>query len=181
VKHSLGIIAVLLVSSAACSAPTPRQPDRPLIVDKDGQSTWSKGRSQSGAVHKVATNSADRIRRFGSNTLPQKLVDRILKGGPGMLLSLVPLRPIVSTKRQFLGFEIERVHDNSPQVLRYGVRPGDRLVRVNRIKILRPNDMMALFERLRNATELVIELNRAGQRKRVVIPIVAESKATATR
>ena len=106
------------------------------------------------------------------------LLNRILRGGPGLLLSLVPLKPVLGTNRRFQGFEIVRVHDNSPRILRYGVRPGDRLLKINGIAIVRPDDMMKLFSRLENASELVVEVRRDGQRRRVAIPIVPDKAST---
>ena len=171
------LVALLLgcTAAVACGGTTPSQSDdRPLVSKADGKSSWAKPGPRSGAVYR----STERSPRRQPNTISESLLNRILRGGPGLLLSLVPLKPVLGTNRRFQGFEIVRVHDNSPRILRYGVRPGDRLLKVNGIAIVRPDDMMKLFSRLENASELVVEVRRDGQRRRVAIPIVPDKAST---
>ncbi len=99
---------------------------------------------------------------------------RVVAAGPGALLAVVPLAPVLDAKRRFRGFRIVRIHDNSPEILAYGVHPGDMVVSVNGIRIVRPDHMLALFKRIGNATELDLRLTRAGRAVRVRVPIVDE-------
>lgn len=108
-------------------------------------------------------------------------LDRVLDRGPGALLQHVPLEPAFSSgqRRQFVGFRIVSVFDNSPEVLRFGVRPGDVLRAINGQRVTTPDQLMAVFHRLRNATEVQISLTRDGRPVEVSWPILPAREAVA--
>lgn len=113
----------------------------------------------------------------GPPTLLRSDVSRLLEAGPGALLQYVPLDPVFSggERRRFIGFRIGRVFDNSPEVLRYGVLPGDMLRSINGQAVTTPDQLMAVFERLRNATVVQVSVLRRGQRINLSWPIVGSS------
>ena len=168
-----GVFSTIVVLSA-CSSPSVRR-DQPLIGAEDGRSTLAKPGSST-----TQGSGARRVRLkhghvIGPPTIHRSIVDRIVRAGPGRLLQLVPLNPIFDSRRRFRGFRIVRVYDNSARVLRYGVRPGDELVSVNGVRILRPTHMLALFKLLPNASELQIVVRRAGKPLHVRI-LISDSR-----
>mgnify|MGYP002631766445 CR=1 FL=1 len=101
-------------------------------------------------------------------------LNRLLRAGPGALLQVIPLEPVIEPppKRRFLGFRIVQIYDNSPRVLRYGVRPGDMLSKVNGQRVARPEDLMEVFRLLGNATEIQVEVKRGDRTLSFTFPIV---------
>lgn len=167
IATSLGLVA--------CSAPQTHR-DAPLIRPDDGRSTLAKHQpdaapSASSGARRVDLRTPQSDASLG---IPRYVVDAVVKDGPGRLLQLVPLAPVFDARRRFRGFRIVRIHDNSAEVLRYGVHPGDVLVSVNGLQISRPTHMLALFKLLPTATLLDIRVQRDHAPVHVQIPIVED-------
>ncbi len=114
------------------------------------------------------------VKRRNPLAIERRDLDRLLQAGPGALLQVIPLQPVIAPppKRRFLGFRIVQIYDNSPRVLRYGVRPGDLLHKVNGQRVARPEDLMEVFRLLRNAIEVHVEVKRDGKVLNFTFPIV---------
>ena len=84
----------------------------------------------------------------------------------------VPLQPVFGQGRQFRGFAVVSVFGNRPKALRYGVYPGDMVLRVNGQALLTPAHLMQVFRLLRNATRLEIVVSRRGKKVEVKVPII---------
>ncbi len=77
--------------------------------------------------------------------------------GPGFLFSHVEVVAVVENRR-FVGWKIARF---SPTSLRFKLKAGDTITKVNGKKIIRPNDMVEAYQQLLEAKMIVIE--RKGQ------------------
>jgi type II secretory pathway component PulC len=99
-------------------------------------------------------------------------LDRALAAGPGWLLGQVPLEPVRGKDRQFLGFRVVSVFADDPRALAYGVLPGDLLVRIQGQRIVTPGDLMTVFQRLRGAAEIIVELQRGREPLTLRWPVV---------
>jgi hypothetical protein len=165
-----GVSTGLLAALVACSS-QPIRADTPLIRAEDGRSNLAKSKTLSRIGSGARGVPLSRGHGSGPATIARYIVDGIVRAGPGRLLQLVPLDPLFDARRRFRGFRIARVYDNSPRVLRYGVHPGDELVSINGLKILRPTHMLALFKLLPHAAELHIVVRRAGTVVHVRVPI----------
>jgi hypothetical protein len=82
----------------------------------------------------------------------------IVDQGLGRFFSHLHLSPVV-TQGKFVGFSIARIDPAWGEV---GIAVGDVLLRVNGQPIERPEQAMAAFESLRVASEVALELTRAG-------------------
>lgn len=99
-------------------------------------------------------------------------VDQALTRGPGWLLNQLPLEPVVAAGRRFLGFRLMQVFDDSPRAHSYGIRPGDIVQSVNGIRLIRPEDLMRIVQKLRKADAIEARILRDGEPRKVRIPIV---------
>lgn len=119
----------------------------------------------------------------GPPTIERRDLERVLDAGPGALLQHVPLLPVMSEgeRRRFVGYRIGAVFDNSPTVLRYGVRPGDLLHSVNGQTIATPDQMMRVFAGLRTATEVQVSVVREGQRLDLRWPVIESPRGAKPR
>lgn len=161
--------------ATGCAGPgesTVADRDRPLLQDEVPPPAAPVAKSGSGA-RPVASESQDR-----ALVLPRPLLQRVLDAGPGWLLGQVPLEPLFDDKRRFAGFRIVSVFGDRPEVLRYGVLPGDALLAIGKRRIVTPGDLSAAFEDLRGAQELAVTVRRAGQVREVRVPIVEAAPAT---
>lgn len=84
-------------------------------------------------------------------------LDAVLDAGPAALLALVETRPRHRAGR-FVGFEIVRFTDTEPACP--ALRAGDLLVSVNGKPIERPEHLFELFQLLRGASELELQIER---------------------
>jgi hypothetical protein len=82
----------------------------------------------------------------------------IVDQGLGRFFTHLKLAPVLDGKR-FVGFAVTAI---DPAWGDTGLREGDVLMRVNGQAIERPEHAMAAFEGLRVASEVVVELTRAG-------------------
>lgn len=107
-------------------------------------------------------------------TLERPLVERVLAAGPGWLLQQVHLDPTFTGKHKFSGFRISSLFDNSPKVLRFGIQPGDVLRAINGQKIVTPGDLLLVFERLKTANMLEVDVTRGAEDLHFRFPILPE-------
>lgn len=116
----------------------------------------------------------------GPLVIPRPLLDRTLAAGPGALLAQVPLQPERGEDKKFAGFRIVSLFGDTPQVLRYGVLPGDLLVSCQGQRIVTPGDLLTVFQRLRGSDVVEVQVRRAGELKVLRWPVVPALAAPAT-
>ena len=107
-------------------------------------------------------------------TIDRGLLDRVLAAGPGWLLSQVRLDPTFTGKHKFAGFRIGALFGNEPKVLRYGVLPGDLLRAINGQPIVTPGDLLLVWNRLKTANFLDIDVRRGERDLQFRFPVVPE-------
>jgi len=166
---------LLMVTLAGCAGTTSQAPVRKGPANKANQAAIAKA---SGA-RKVRLDAPVRVQAPGPPTLQRGALARVLGKGPGALLQHVPLKPVFSSgqRRRFVGFAIARVFDNSPKVLRYGIKPGDMLRSINGIAVSTPDQLMAVFKQLAHATVVRVSVVRNGTRMDFAWPVVEPNSA----
>jgi hypothetical protein len=97
-------------------------------------------------------------------------VKRVVSGGFGRFLQGVEVddRPAFRDGK-FLGF---RLTDLRGELEACDLQRGDVITRVNGRAIERPEEAQAVFLALVTAKELVVDYERAGENRRLVLPIV---------
>ena len=106
-------------------------------------------------------------------------IDATIARGLGVFLQSVRLEPVVRAGR-FVGFEL-RAADDLPlwQASGVDVRVGDVIIRVNGMRIERPEQAMWAFEQLRIARELRLDVLRGNTSVVVQSPIVDSAASPA--
>lgn len=127
-------------------------------------------------VRHAASGARPDVADSGPPVFTRAAIDKVLASGPGWLLGRVPLEPVRNRDRKFAGFRIVSVFDDTPTALRYGVRPGDVLLRAQGQNIVTPGDLLTVFQRLKTAQEVTVDVLREGEPRAFRWPIVDPAK-----
>lgn len=97
-------------------------------------------------------------------TIARAELDATLEAGIGRFLQRVTTEPHLDAGR-FVGHRVTELRGE----LFTGVdlRPGDTLLRINGLPLERPEEAMAIWDALRVASELTIDLLREGERRQL--------------
>ncbi len=158
------VLLMLLTACGGANAERIAADDAEPVATENAADEAPRG---SGATEYVPAKA-----RIPDGAIDRVLLDRALAAGPGWLLSEVPLQPTFLAKHKFGGFKLLSVFRNDPKVLRYGIRPGDIVRAVNGQKIVTPGDLLLVFERLKTADVLEIDVQRDGADRQFRFPIL---------
>lgn len=86
-----------------------------------------------------------------------------LQRGIGAFLRAVRAKPAMRSGR-FVGWRVVELFKKRPEVHVLGVRPGDTVRRVNGRSLERPEQFKLVWDSLAAASELIVEIERAGRR-----------------
>lgn len=86
---------------------------------------------------------------------------RVLDAGPGGLLRTVEVSPFFEGSR-FLGWRLDQIVDAASPLAAVDLAAGDIILAVNRRPIARPEHVMAIWQELRAADELVCQVWRGA-------------------
>ncbi len=114
-----------------------------------------------------------------SGTVPPEAIRRselveVKRLGPAWLLGQVPLEPVISTGRRFLGFRLVAIFDGGPRVRASGIAVNDVLQRVNGQPLRTPDDLVRILEALQRAPAMELQVLRDGAVRRIRLPIVED-------
>lgn len=101
--------------------------------------------------------------------LRRAALDELLAKGPAYALAMVQIDP-AKKDGKFVGFRIVSFRSEIPAYL--DLRPGDVVTRINDLPIERPEQFFAVFEVLRTAAEVKLDVLRDGAPKTITVPIV---------
>lgn len=105
-------------------------------------------------------------------------VRALIAAGLGHVLARVELEPVLRG-RDFVGFRVVDARDFAAwRSAGADLRAGDVIVRVNGVRIERPEHALWAFQRLNVATEVVVELLREGVPVTLRSPILETAGAT---
>jgi type II secretory pathway component PulC len=105
---------------------------------------------------------------------------RAVDAGLGFWLRGVEVAPHRVGGR-FGGWRVRKIHAGDPCFALVDIRPGDIVVRVNRRTLERPEEAHALWESLRAAPAVTVELVREGERRTLTLPVADEAEAPGSR
>jgi len=101
--------------------------------------------------------------------LHRAALDELLSRGPAYVLAMVQIDSSMKDGK-FVGFEIISFRTELPAYL--DLRPGDVVTRINDLPIERPEQFFEVFEKLKTASEVKLDIRRDGAPKTIVVPIV---------
>ena len=161
-------LSLLLFVTACKAAPEPRA-EEPLLEAREEE------RAAAGAAPApppIAPPPAPPP-THPPGTIGQSELYAILDTSPGVFLSHVEAEPRLVGGR-FAGWQIRRFFPGDARFVDAPLRPGDIVLRVNGSTLERPDQLAVMWRRLREATQLEVEINRAGSVTVWRWPIVAD-------
>lgn len=163
---------VCLLGCGAAQAESDDGPRQESIAPQKqrAQRTGSGARSDDGEPKGSGARAEPTV--AGPLVIPRPVLDRVIAAGPGALLAQVVLQPERGADKKFMGFRIVSLFGDTPEVLRYGVRPGDLLLSSQGQRIVTPGDMLTVFQRLRGAQSVEVQVRRAGETLILQWPVV---------
>lgn len=95
-------------------------------------------------------------------TIPRSALKAELDKGIGRFFQQVRPEPVVS-HRHLIGWRITALFPNRSDVHVTGIQAGDIVLRVNGAQVERPEDFQAVWEKLGDANDLTIDIDRGGE------------------
>lgn len=160
-------LALVVLLAAACAERTP-PPDEPL-VDLDDQ---ARAEATSPAVAEEKAAPAPPRRRSGE--IRRADLERVLEAGPGRLLARVEVKASVTAGR-FTGWEVVRNPWADVDLV-----AGDVILSVNGRTLEHPLELKVLWDDLRTASSIAVEVKRKGTTFALDFAIVPAAAAPAS-
>jgi S1-C subfamily serine protease len=155
---ALALACAAQLACGASRAPTPVAVARPVVAARPA------------APSPADATVVERARPPGPLTRAE--VEPLLAAGLGPLLARVHVTPVLARGR-FVGFRLDDALDLPAwRAAGADIRRGDVIVRVNGVRIERPEQALWAFERLRIATAIELDLLRDGAPTTVRSPIL---------
>lgn len=182
-KHAHGHVWAATLCSILCfaSCGTLQSQPRQAPAEQQTEASGARAVSLDGAASRSNTGGASAasvaVGAKRSLAIDGVELDTFLARGPGRVLYDIQLEPVIAAGRRFLGFRVLQIFDNSAAALRYGVRPNDIVKSVNGVPLVRPDDLLRIMTRLRDADELDVKVLRDANPVRVRIPILRQEKS----
>jgi hypothetical protein len=161
------VALVVLVGLAGCATSRPRSDDR-LITEEDdpaaraahiGRRHPGEDAPPSAAVAPAPAPPRGPLARAGS--IARAELDAVLDAGPGAFLRGIQVDAEV-VDRRLRGWRIRRFWPGDGRFARVDLLPGDLVLTVNGHLIVRPEHLQSVWDGLRDAHRLTVEVERAG-------------------
>jgi type II secretory pathway component PulC len=101
-------------------------------------------------------------------TVKREELRMLQQRGPAFLLAQVQVQPVKDTSGKFAGYAIQAFTPEAKQRLTPALALGDVITHLNGIRMKRPEDYMAAWKLLSNASEVRIDFLRADQPSTVI-------------
>lgn len=181
------VICVVLGSATfGCKTAAETRPstqnDEPLLDAQKEQrdAEHAPSRPEPPPLPVATTKTSSPPRSAPPGTITQSELLAVLDISPGVFLSHVDLEPRLVGGR-FAGWTVRRFFPGDARFVDAPIRPGDIVLRVNGSTCERPEQLIAVWKRLREAQpgtdSLDVEINRGGVVTAWRWPIVADGTA----
>lgn len=101
-----------------------------------------------------------------AGVIPRAALRAELQRGIGAFLRHVRAKPAI-VRGRFAGWRVIELFKQRPEIHVVALRPGDTVLKVNGRSVERPEQLKYVWDRLAEASELVIEIERNAQRRSV--------------
>ena len=169
------VVAGLLLGACAGA---PGRPDYPLISEDDDPAARAAGIGQEGAAARPpaarpASPAPPRTRGplARSGSIRREELDAVLDAGPGAFLRGVQVDAQI-VERRLRGWRIRTFWPDDARFARVDLLPGDVVLSINGRLVVRPEHLQRVWDSLREATTLVVEVDRDGAVYRLEYTIV---------
>jgi S1-C subfamily serine protease len=101
--------------------------------------------------------------KIEAGVIPRPALQLELQRGIGAFLRQVRTKPALQRGR-FVGWRVLELFKKRPEIRVLGLRPGDTVLKVNGRSLERPEQLKLIWDSLLEASELIVEIERAGRR-----------------
>ena len=105
-----------------------------------------------------------------STTVSRARLQAVIDAGPGTFLHGFEVAPVMEGEK-FAGWRLVRVMDGEHRFDGLDLAPGDVLIDVNGLPVSKPDQLAALFDQLRTANEIDVDLVRNQASFRITIAV----------
>jgi hypothetical protein len=162
----LSVIVWLLTGCAASPQPKHEELSEGALMRETmrDQTAGAPSASPSTSIDspKEAAIALPAIGASSHGTVRRAELVEVLDAHPGTFLRHVQTEPRLSGGR-FAGWRLTAFYPGDPRFAGVDLQAGDVIVRVNGRSIERPDQLMVVWDGLRQASELVVELERDGR------------------
>ncbi len=159
IARDVGFFSFILLSVGCGSAQTEVAEPASAATPEDSQP------KQAETVDPVS----EEVVEAAPGTIRRIDLDGVLADGPGAILGRVLTEPVLE-RGKFVGFRITAFPRGAPAGI--DLRTGDVVCRVNGRSVERPENYYEIFQELKVAGELRVELLRDGTAETLLYPIV---------
>jgi hypothetical protein len=157
-------VAALLALTCVlgCATSRPRS-DQPLITEEDDPAARAAhiGGERPAAPAPPAEPAAPRGPLARAGRIPREQLDAVLDAGPGAFLRGIQVDAEV-VDRRLRGWRIRRFWPGDARFAQVDLLPGDLVLSVNGHLIVRPEHLQSVWDGLRDAHRLTVEVDRQG-------------------
>jgi hypothetical protein len=172
------VLVGLVALSACASASTPADPGPAgpaegsrLLATEEAQARRMEAQGSASPIAPVAPATAPVCSEFlRPGVLRRAAVVRVVDRGLGQWLSQVRVVH-VHKGRKFTGWQISQLYPEDPCYRAVDLQVGDIVTRVNGASLEKPDQANQIFQGLRTAPGLEVELLRQGVQRRVSLTI----------
>jgi type II secretion system protein C len=151
------VLCALLLSGCATAKPAP---DGEHLLDE------KKELASPAAAPAPTTMTPGAAPAAAPGVISRAQLDEVLSASPGAFLQHVDSAPRFRGGR-FAGWRLVAFFPGDSRFRDIDLRAGDVVLRVNGSTVERPEELMRLWQELRSAHELVIDIERDGQPRRL--------------
>ena len=159
-----------LALAAGCAERTP-PPDEPMVDLDDAE----RGSADPAPARAASKKEAPAVPRERSGEIARAELDRVLEAGPGRLLARVQVKANV-TRGRFNGWEVVRIPWPGVDLI-----AGDVVLTVNGRTLEHPLELKVLWDDLRKANAIAVEVSRKGEKFALqfdIVPAVGAAKTS---
>lgn len=159
------MMMALLFATTGCGSTTSLEPP---VED----SFWTGVRTAKNEAAEVKTP------KVSGGTLERAEVNGFLENGPVYVLRNVPVTPLLDGE-DLIGYQINDFFVDDVRFERVDLQRGDIITAVNQDRLLRPEDLFAVWESLRTAPRLQIDVIRENTLRTLTWEIVDKKEPVA--
>lgn len=163
-----------LALAAGCAERTP-PPDEPMVDLDDAERGGAGSAPAPGGAPAASRKEAPAVPRERSGEIARAELDRVLEAGPGRLLARVQVKASV-TRGRFNGWEVVRIPWPGVDLV-----AGDVVLTVNGRTLEHPLELKVLWDDLRKANAIAVEVSRKGEKFALqfdIVPAVGTAKTS---
>lgn len=109
--------------------------------------------------------------KIDAGVIPRVALQVEVQRGIGAFLKHVRTKPAIQRGR-FVGWRVIELFKKRPEIRVLNLRPGDLVLKVNGRSLERPEQFKLIWDGLLEASELIVEIERAGRRYQLRYVIV---------